>query len=352
MEFSLFELQQKVGGEIHGEPQTMISGVNDLKAAHENEIAFAENPGYFEQARHSKAAALVVPNDFPDLDKQNLLRIDSPRETFVRIMMLFDNEPPAPGGIHPTSVIAANSVGIAEEVSIGEHTVIREDVTIGKHTRIESGVHIGQGVKIGEQCVIGPNVVIKNNASIGNRVTIHAGTTIGSDGFGYVWSDDRHQKIPHFGNVQIGDDVEIGCNVCIDRATFGVTLIGCGTKIDNLVHIAHNCEIGENSILVSQVGLSGSVRVGNRVTLAGQVGVADHVRIEDGAVALARTGVSKDIKSGQVVWGAPSRPKAQVLRELASLASLPRLVKQVRELATRLAQLENQLEDGSSNTAR
>ena len=347
MEFRLFELQQKVGGEIHGDPHTTISGVNDLKAAQTKDIAFAENPSYFEQARHSNAAALVVSPDFPDLEDRNLLRIDNPRVTFVRIMTLFDYEPSTPGGIHPTAVIAASGVGIAEGVSVGEHTVIREDVVIGRHTRIESGVHIGQGVRIGEQCVIGPNAVVKNATSIGDRVIIHAGAVIGGDGFGYVWTDDRHQKIPHFGNVQIEDDVEIGCNVCVDRATFGVTRIGRGTKIDNLVQVAHNCEIGENSLLVSQVGLSGSVHVGNRVTLAGQVGVADHVKIEDGAVALARTGVSKDIKPGQIVWGAPNRPKAQVLRELASLATLPRLVKQVRGLAARLAHLETRLDDGS-----
>ena len=350
MEFSLFELQQKVGGDIQGDPQVRISSVDDLESAQEKDIAFAENTSYFQAAQRSTAAALIVSPDFPELHDRNLLRIDNPRQAFVRIMMLFDDTPASPAGIHPTAVIATHGVGIAKDASIGEHTVIREDVTIGSHTRIDSGVHIGRGVKIGKRCLIGPNVVIKNGASIGNGVIIHAGTVVGSDGFGYVWSADHHQKIPHFGKVQIEDHVEIGCNVCIDRATFGVTRIGRGTKIDNLVQVAHNCEIGEHSILVSQVGLSGSVHIGNRVTLAGQVGVADHVKIEDGAIALARTGVSKDIKPGQTVWGAPNRPKAQVLRELASLAKLPRLVKQVQELAVRLTKIEKRLQDRSSKT--
>ncbi len=220
--------------------------------------------------------------------------------------------------------------------------VIRDNVVIGADTVIESGCHIGKDVVIGKNCRIGPNVSIMADVVIGNNVLIHAGSVIGGEGFGYFWAGDKQQKVPQLGSVQIDDDVEIGCNTCIDRATFGVTRIRQGVKIDNLVQIAHNNDIGEHSIIVSHVGLSGSVTLGKRVTLAGQVGVADHITIGDGATAAARTGVSKDIQPGQVVWGAPNRPIKQVMREFASITRLPRLIEQVRQISARLNKLEKE----------
>jgi UDP-3-O-[3-hydroxymyristoyl] glucosamine N-acyltransferase len=180
---------------------------------------------------------------------------------------------------------------------------------------------------------------------IGNRVKIHAGSVIGGDGFGYLWMDNRHVKVPSFGAVRIEDDVEIGCNVCIDRATFGLTRIRRGTKIDNLVQIAHNNDIGEDAIIVSQVGLSGTVKVGSRATLAGQVGVADHVTVGEGAIVAAASGVSKDVKPGEVVWGYPARPMQKAWRELASLARLPQIIRRLKQLETRWTSIERQLKE-------
>jgi UDP-3-O-[3-hydroxymyristoyl] glucosamine N-acyltransferase len=348
MELSLSEIQRYVGGRLEGDADTMISGVNSLELAEKGEISFAESERYLECARQSSASALIVPEGFPETGGVNWLYVRDPRQAFIAVMMLFDQseEERVSFGIHPRAVIAERGVSLGERVAIAECAVIRGDVRIGAGTSIESGVHLGQGVAIGRDCRIGPNAVLMPKVVIGDRVIIHAGTVIGGDGFGYIWSDDRRTKIPQLGTVQIDDDVEIGCNVCIDRATFGVTRIRRGVKIDNLVQIAHNNDIGEHSILVSQVGLSGSVTLGERVTLAGQVGVADHVAIGNGATAAARTGVSKDIKSGQVVWGAPNRPIKQVMRELACLSRLPRLFSQVRTLAARLSELEKKVGQG------
>ncbi len=345
MALSLAEIQRHVGGRLEGDADTMISGVNSLELAQTGEISFAESRRYLERARQSNASALIVPEDFPETGGANWLRVGDPRRAFIAVMMRFDeSEERVSFGVHPQAMVAERGVSFGERVAVAECAVIRSDVRIGAGTCIESGVHVGRGVTIGNDCRIGPNAVLMPKVVIGDRVVIHAGTVIGGDGFGYIWSDDRQKKIPQLGTVQIDDDVEIGCNVCIDRATFGVTRIRRGAKIDNLVQIAHNNDIGEHSILVSQVGLSGSVTVGKRVTLAGQVGVADHVAIGDGATAAARTGVSKDIKSGQVVWGAPNRPIKQVMRELACLARLPRLFSQVRTLAAQLRELEKKVE--------
>lgn len=340
MNLTLQQIQQRVGGIILGSGDTVISGVNSLELAQAGEIAFAESSRYLQQARQSGASAIVISEDFPVLENCSCLRVARPKETFVGIMRLFDQKQAAFSGIHASAVVSAHNVTLGEDVALAECVVVRDNVTIGEATRIDAGSYIGTGVSIGAHCQIGPNVGLMQGVTIGNNVIIHAGTVIGGDGFGYFWTGQHQQKVPQLGSVQIDDDVEIGCNTCIDRATFGVTRIRRGVKIDNLVQIAHNNDIGEHSIIVSHVGLSGSVTLGKRVTLAGQVGVADHIHIGDGATAAARTGVSKDIQPGQVVWGAPNRPIKQVMKEFACIAKLPRLFDQVRDIKMRLNRLE------------
>ncbi len=340
MNLSLQQIQQQVGGILLGSGDALISGVNSLELAQKGDISFAENKRYQEQARQSAASAIVIPEDFPVLQQRNCLQVNNPRETFIGIMMLFDQKKAGFSGIHASAVISECNVTLGRNVAIAETVVVRDNVTLGEATRIDAGTYIGSGVSIGAHCQIGPNVSIMQGVTIGNNVIIHAGTVIAGDGFGYFWTGQQQQKVPQLGSVQIDDDVEIGCNTCIDRATFGVTRIRRGVKIDNLVQIAHNNDIGEHSIIVSHVGLSGSVTLGKRVTLAGQVGVADHIRIGDGATAAARTGVSKDIQPGQVVWGAPNRPIKQVMKEFACITKLPRLFEQVKQLTKRLEALE------------
>ena len=345
MELNLSQIHKQVGGTLQGDGAITISGVNSLELAQQGELSFAENEKFLTQARNSQASALIVPNDFPELDHIGCICSDNPRHTFVAVMMLFaDSVGNKISGIHVSAVIAEQNVSLGAGVAIGECAVIRDNVQIGDATSIDAGAHIASGVAIGKGCYIGPNVSILHDVSIGDRVMIHAGSTIGGEGFGYIWTGEQQKKIPQLGRVQIDDDVEIGCNTCVDRATFGITRIRRGAKIDNQVQIAHNNDIGAHSIIVSQVGLSGSVTLGERVTLAGQVGVADHIHIGDGATAAARTGISKDIKAGEISWGAPNRPIKQVMREMACIARLPRLMEQVRGLTKRLREIEKKLE--------
>jgi UDP-3-O-[3-hydroxymyristoyl] glucosamine N-acyltransferase len=243
--------------------------------------------------------------------------------------------------------LVAASACLCEEVTVCENVVLRDEVHVGRATVIESGTHVAHGVVIGENCWIGPNVTLLHDVRIGNRVKIHAGTVIGGDGFGYLWMDNHHVKVASCGSVQIDEDVEIGCNVCIDRATFGLTRVRRGAKIDNRVQIAHNNDVGEDVIIVSQVGLSGTVKVGKRATLAGQVGVADHIKIGDGATVAAASGVSKNVNTGEVVWGYPARPIQKAWRELANLARLPQLMRRVKNLESRCERLEDRLEKRS-----
>lgn len=343
MKLMLSQIQQQVGGELRGNGAIEIQGVNSLELAQDGDLAFAESLKFYEQAQQSKASALIVPEDFPELHGRSCLRVGKPKQIFIGIMMLFDRTEATITGIHPSAIIGGRAV-LAEGVAVGENAVIRDRVSIGAGTCIEAGVFIAEGVTIGNRCQIGPNVTIRHDVTIGDGVVIHAGSVIGGEGFGYFWDGKQQKRIPQLGGVQIDDDVEIGCNVCVDRATFGTTRIRQGVKIDNLVQIAHNNDIGAHSVIVSQVGLSGSVTLGERVTLAGQVGVADHITIGAGATAAARTGISKDIKPGEISWGAPNRPIKQVMREMASIARLPKLMEQVKQLSQRLKALEAKVE--------
>jgi len=343
MQMRLSDIQQHIGGDLVGNANTVVQAVNSLDLAVSGDISFAENDKYLSAAENSQASILLVPKSFPDLAGKNLLKVDKPKELFIGIMSLFvDNSLPF-SGIHESTSLAEQGMELADDVAIAAHVTIQKNVRIGTGSSIDSNTHIAHDVTIGEHCRIGPNVSILSKVTIGDHVTIHAGTVIGGDGFGYYWDGEKQKKVPQLGGVIIEDHVEIGCNVCIDRATFGMTRIGKGTKIDNLVQIAHNNTIGEHCIIVSHVGLSGSVTLGNRVTLAGQVGIADHITMGDGSTAAARTGISKDVQANQVVWGAPNRPIKQVMRELASIPKLPALLKQVKKMTSRLTELEERL---------
>lgn len=325
---TLRDIQARIGGRVSGNPETVITGVNSLELAQPGELAFAESVTYLPQVRQSRAAAIVVPQAFPGLAGRTALRVDHPRLAFLRVMRLFQPPSSAGAGVHRKAVVAPDAT-LGEGVTIRECAVVRPGAKIGSGTVIESGAHIGDGVVIGERCFIGPNVVIMYGSRIGHRVIIHAGTVIGADGFGYVWHDGRHEKIPQLGNVLIEDDVELGANVCVDRATFGSTLIKRGTKVDNLVQIAHNDVIGEHVIMSGQVGLAGSTHVGNRVIFGGQAGVVDHLTIGDDVRVGAASVVIKDIPPKMTVWGYPAREIQRIKRELAALSFLPPLIKRL-----------------------
>ena len=332
--FTLETIRAHVGGELTGDPATVITGLNSLEAARPGELTFADSAKYLAQVKQTQASAVMVPRSFPAIAGRALLRVEAPRLAVINVMALFGATAPQPsgGGVHRRAVVAPDAQ-LGDRVAIRECAVVRSKARIGAGTVIESGAHIGEGVVVGDDCSIGPNVVILRGCRIGHRVILHAGTVIGADGFGYVWSGGRHLKIPQLGNVIIEDDVELGANVCVDRATFGSTIIKRGTKVDNLVQIAHNDVIGEHVTMSGQVGLAGSVHIGDRVVLAGKVGVVDHIVIGQDARVGGASIVTKHIPPGQVWWGYPAREMQRIKRELAALALLPKLLKRFERSA-------------------
>jgi len=327
--WSLRDIHAQIGGQLDGDPDMVIEGINALETAQPGQLTFADSDRLAAKIRTTRAAAAIVPMTFPAVPDRALIRVENPRVAFTKVMYLFQQRMPLQAGVDRHAVIAPDAT-LGEGMTIRACAVIHSRARIGRGTLIESGAHIGEGVTLGEECVIGPNVVIRYGCRIGHRVVIHAGTVIGADGFGYVWTEGRHVKIPQLGNVVIEDDVELGANVCVDRATLGSTIIKRGTKIDNLVQIAHNDVIGEHVTMSGQVGLAGSVTVGDRAVFGGQAGVADHLTIGNDARIGAGSGVIKDVPSGETVWWFPARPIKRIKEELASLAFLPDVIKELK----------------------
>jgi UDP-3-O-[3-hydroxymyristoyl] glucosamine N-acyltransferase len=329
-------LAEKLGAVLEGPGEIEIIGVADLNEASQGYITFATE-NRFSQLEKTHASAAIVPLNAPKL-RLPLLRIKNTKLAFARAIELFTVKPYQPTGIHKRAMIGQSAV-IGADPSIHPYVVIANEVKIGDRVTIYPGVWIGKGTTIGDDVVIYSNVNIRENLQIGNRVIIHAGATIGSDGFGYVTEAGIHYKIPQVGGVVIGDDVEIGANSTIDRATLGNTVIKRGTKIDNLVHVAHNVTIGEHCFLIAQVGISGSCTLGNYVVLAGQVGLADHISIGDRTMVSAQSGVIKDIEPDQVVGGYYAMPQREWLKVQALIKKLPELKKQVADIGSQMQEL-------------
>ncbi|MEN2984077.1 MAG: UDP-3-O-(3-hydroxymyristoyl)glucosamine N-acyltransferase [Dictyoglomaceae bacterium] len=324
----LKEIAEIIEGELKGE-NCFIERVSDWKDAGENDLIFVFDEKDLYKAEETKARALVVPKvEFAS--KKSLIMVENPRLAMAKILRYFDWRNFSEG-IHPTVILGEN-IKLEEKVGIGAYSVIGNNVRIGRKTKIGAGVIIGNNVFIGENCIIYPKVAIYDYCYIGNNVIIHSGCVIGSDGFGYVWDGKNHVKIPHIGKVVIEDDVEIGANCTIDRGTLGETRIGKGTKIDNLVTIAHNVKIGENCVIVGQTGIAGSSEIGNNVIIAGQSGISDHVKVGNGVVILARSGVTKDIPDGSIVSGFPARLHKEELKLQSLLRKLPEIWEKVKKL--------------------
>jgi len=307
---TLKEIAEFVGGEVVGDAGTVITGVSGIKEAQGGDITFVANPRYLPLLEKTRASAAVVSYEV-EAAACALIRAENPSLAFAKIVSLAaPGEPAHFKGVHPTAVLG-KSVSLGKNVSLGAYVVIEDNVKIGDNSVIYPGSFIGHHAEIGSNGLIYPNVSIRERVIIGDRVIVHSGTVIGSDGFGFVSIKGLHQKIPQIGTVQIGDDVEIGANVTIDRARFDKTVISSGTKIDNLVQIAHNVVIGENSIVVAQAGISGSTRIGKAVTIAGQAGLVGHIEIGDGAVLAAQAGVTKSVPPNTMVSGYPARQHEQ-----------------------------------------
>lgn len=344
MRKTLKEIAKFIDGEIVGDGSIVITGVAGIKEAVEGDITFLANPKYSPLIDTTRASAIITSREVEKVPKP-IIRTENPSLAFAKIISLAaPNEARHPKGIHPSAVIGKD-VALGKDVSIGPYAVIEDSVSIGDKSIIYAGCFIGHHTKIGSDTLIYPNVSIRENIIIGSRVIIHSGTVIGSDGFGFATIKGLHHKIPQIGIVEIGDDVEIGANVTIDRARFDKTVIGRGTKIDNLVQIAHNVLVGENSIIVAQAGISGSTVIGKNVTLAGQAGLVGHITIGDGAVVAAQGGVTKSVPPNTVVSGYPARPHDKAKRINACVQNLPKLYEQVTELKKKIQDLEAKLKE-------
>jgi UDP-3-O-[3-hydroxymyristoyl] glucosamine N-acyltransferase len=331
---TLAELIERLGGRLaHGAAEQSIAGVSALEKARSTDLVFAQDEASAAQALASRAAAVVLkPGALASYASNSSIAViesEQPRLWFARAAKLLRPEPPC-AGIHPTAAVDAGAE-LASSVTVGAQAVIGKDANVDEWTRIDVGAVIGEGVRIGKHCHIYPRVVLYPGTTIGNQVVVHAGAVLGADGFGYARDAETgaYTQFPQQGVLAIEDDVEIGANSTIDRGALGETRIGRGTKIDNLVHVGHNCDVGEDVILVALTGISGSSSIGKGALLAGQVGVGDHVRIGPGVVLGGQAGVfsgatvtNEGLKPGTVLYGTPARPLRQVLREQAVLARL------------------------------
>ncbi|NQS99608.1 MAG: UDP-3-O-(3-hydroxymyristoyl)glucosamine N-acyltransferase [Candidatus Omnitrophica bacterium] len=335
MKKTLAEIAKAVDGEVVGDAAIGITGVSGIKEAKSGEIAFVANSKYLPLIDETDASAIITSRDVEQAAKP-IVRAENPSLAFAKVVSLFaPNTLKRPQGIHPTAVIGEN-VKLGEAVAIQAYCVIEDGAQIGAGTLLYAGVYVGQHTKIGNDCTLYPYVSIRERINIGDRVVIHNGSVIGSDGFGFAKVKEMHHKIPQIGTVVIEDDVEIGANVTIDRARFDKTLIGRGTKIDNLVQIAHNVVINENSIVVAQAGISGSTVIGKNVTLAGQAGIVGHISIGDNSVVAAQAGVTKSVPADTCVSGYPAKPHQIAKRINACIQKLPDLFKKVTDLEKKI----------------
>jgi UDP-3-O-[3-hydroxymyristoyl] glucosamine N-acyltransferase len=340
------EVAKWLGGTVEGDAERPLSGFAPAHTAREGDLTFAENELYFSAADGSAAAAVLVGPDIP-ASRKTLIRVSQPRIAFARVLPLFFPEPTYPAGIHSSAVVA-ESAEIDPSAHIGPHCVIGERVRMGAGTALMGGNHVGDDCVLGDDLRVFPNVVLYPRTHVGHRTRILAGAVIGSDGYGYVLDQGAHRKIPQVGNVIIQEDVEIGANTTIDRGTLGATVIGRGTKIDNLVQVAHNVVTGEHCLIISQVGIAGSTRLGSYVTLAGQVGIAGHLKLGNRCVVGAQSGVMNHVPEGEKWLGSPAVSEKQAKRQFIALNRLPDLSRQVDQLEQRLRALESRLASDST----
>ncbi len=342
MRKKLSELASFVGAELKGE-DLEITGLNALELAGETELSFLESGKFVEAAKNSRAKAILVsPALAGKIGGKSLLITPNVRAAVAKIGFLFYEQKEHPKGVSRLAFVAEGA-DIHEEASVYPFVYVAENAKIGPRAVLYPGVYVGEEVEIAEEVVIYPNAVIYPRTKVGPKTIIHAGAVVGSDGFGYAQENGRHLKIPHFGRVEMAEEVEIGANTTIDRGTFGATKIGPGTKIDNLVQIAHNVQIGRGCAFAGQAGFTGSVRVGNFVLVGGQAGIS--ANLGDQVMVAAKAGVAKEVPSGKAVAGAPAQEIAKWRRCVAAYERLPDMLKELRELKAKIAELEERLNE-------
>jgi len=335
------EIAKFLNGEVIGDGDVAIKGISGIKEAKEGDIAFVLNVKFAGLIAATKASCVVIPRDVNTASGITMIKVDNPSIAFSSIInVIYPDRIPHPKGIHPSAVISKSSK-IGKNVSVGPYCMIEDGAVIGDNTVIYPFCYIGKNSRIGKDCVFYPNVTIREEILIGDRVILHPGAVIGADGFGYdTKPDGTHVKIPQLGTVVIEDDVEIGACAAVDRARFDKTVIGKGSKIDNLVQIAHNVIIGPYCLIAAQVGISGSCELGRNVVLGGQVGVADHLKLGDFVMAAGQAGLSKSFPAKTTVFGFPAKPINKAREILAHVGLLPKLYERVRALEAKIKELE------------
>jgi UDP-3-O-[3-hydroxymyristoyl] glucosamine N-acyltransferase len=331
-------------GQIEGPRDRCLLGANTLQDASEDQLSFAANQKAFALAASSKAGCLLVPQEYPaENGERSLIRVENPRTAFAAMLAQLYPKVRFEPVIHPTAIVAPSAT-VDADCFVGPYVTIADEAHIGARCVIHPGARIGARVSIGADTVLHPNVTIYDDVHVGARVTLHTGCVLGADGFGFTLVGDHYEKFPQVGTVKIGDDVEIGANSCVDRAALGVTEIGDGTKLDNLVHVGHNCVIGKHVVIAAQAGLSGSVTIGDYAAIGGQAGIGEKARIESKAIVGGKSGIltSQKIAAGEPVWGIPARPLRQHLKGLAHVARLEKTNEEVRSLRRRVDAIAKQ----------
>jgi UDP-3-O-[3-hydroxymyristoyl] glucosamine N-acyltransferase len=341
--FTAAQIAERVQGEVLGDGATRLTGFAPAETARDGDLTFADNQEHFVAAEQSAAAAILVPVGFSSTRKV-LIRVPNARIAVARLLPVFFPPDAHPQGIHPGAIIDP-SARVDATAHVGPNCVIDAGVQIGPRSVLLGGNYVGRDCRLGEDVCLFPNVVLYAKTVIGHRVVIHAGTVIGSDGYGYVFDEGRHRKVLQVGQVIIHDDVEIGANAAIDRAALGATVIGAGTKIDNLVHVAHNVVMGRHCLVMGQVGFAGSTHLGDYVIIASQSGIAGHLKLGQQAMIGAKSGVMRDIPDGGKVLGIPAMPDKQAKRQIIAVQQLPEMIHRLRELEKQVAALAAKLGD-------
>lgn len=341
MRKKLKELAEWVGGAVVGDGEVEITGVAPIEGARSGEITFIANPKYLSKLNETEASAVIVSREMGQA-KRNLLCVENPYLAFAKVLHLFCQKPYEPKGVDSKAWVSPTAK-LGQDITLFPFVYIGDRCQIGDRVTLHPGVYVGEDASIGEESILYANVSIYPGTVIGKRVILHSGVVVGSDGFGFVKEGKKNFKIPQVGTVEIGDDVEIGANTTIDRAALGKTIIQRGVKIDNLVQVAHNVAIGEDSIIVAQVGISGSTKIGSNVTLGGQVGLAGHIKIGDNVMVGAQSGVAHDLPPNGAYTGSPAIAHREFLRMVMTLPKVPEMRKTLTELEKRLAKIEEMI---------
>lgn len=342
------EVCKQIGGRLSGNGDLVLRSVADLETATAGDLSYVEDNKHFEAARKCDAGCLIVTERFNQGEAPNVaafIVVPKPKLAFALAAAILHPPLQREPTVHPTAVIA-ESAGVALSAYVGPHVCIGENAEVGANSRLEAGVVIGANVTVGSDCVLHPTVVLYDGVTLGDRVILHSGVCIGADGFGYVRSDMGYHKFPQIGTVVIANDVEIGAHTCVDRAALGETRIGAGTKLDNQVHVGHNCDIGARVVIAAQTGISGSVTIEDDCVIGGQVGFGDHIRVQSGAVIGSKAGVlpGKIVRPG-VWWGIPIQPLDEYKRLNAHLGRLPEMREELKRLRARVEELESRSEE-------